>query len=65
MPDPPDIVPRWLELCTRYDVRGRQAHDARLVGFMLGSGIDRLLTLNTSDFARYTEITALEPGGAM
>jgi hypothetical protein len=29
--DPPDLLERWLDLCTRYSVSGRPAHDARLV----------------------------------
>ncbi|MDQ3813713.1 MAG: PIN domain-containing protein [Armatimonadota bacterium] len=33
--DPPDLLVRWLDLCTRYAVSGRAAHDARLVAPML------------------------------
>ncbi len=59
--DPPDLMARWLDLCTRYEVRGRQAHDARLVACMLSHQIGRLLTLNVADFARYPEIECLTP----
>lgn len=59
--EPPELGVRWRELVNRYEVRGKQAHDARLVAFMLCHGLDQILTLNTDDFARYTEITALHP----
>ena len=61
LPDPPDLLDRWLELVTRYSVCGRPAHDARLVALMLAHGVGHILTLNTSDFSRYTEITCLAP----
>ncbi len=61
LPDPVDLLERWLDLCTLHAVRGRQAHDARLVAFMVGHGIDRALTLNAGDFARYTEIKCVAP----
>jgi predicted nucleic acid-binding protein len=59
--DPPDMLERWLELCTRYGVSGRPAHDARIVALMLAHGVTQLLTLNVADFRRYTEITCLTP----
>src|SRR5436190_2232870 len=59
--DPPDLLERWLELCTRYAVSGRPAHDARLVALMLAHGVTHVLTLNSSDFTRYVELTCLTP----
>ena len=59
--DSADAMERWLELCVRYSVSGRPAHDARLVALMLAHGITHLLTLNPSDFSRYTEITVQTP----
>jgi predicted nucleic acid-binding protein len=61
LPEPPDMAARWRALANRYGVRGRQAHDARLVALMLAHGITCILTLNTADFTRYTEITSLLP----
>ncbi len=55
---------RWLDLCTRHAVRGRQAHDTRLVAVMLAHGITHLVTLNAGDFERYSEIKCLVPGAA-
>ena len=55
------IFPIWEQLVTRYDVKGKPAHDARLVAAMIRHSITHLLTYNTSDFKRYSEITALSP----
>jgi predicted nucleic acid-binding protein len=59
LPDPADLLTRWLDLCERYSVCGRQAHDARLVGWMISHEIPELLTLNPSDFTRFREIECL------
>lgn len=61
LPDSPDVLNHWLDLCTRHAVSGRPAHDARLVALMQAHGVTHLLTLNTGDFARYTEIICLSP----
>lgn len=61
LPEPADVLARWQHLVTRYSVRGRQAHDARLVALMLSHGVTRVLTLNTADFIRYGEIVCLAP----
>jgi predicted nucleic acid-binding protein len=61
LPEPPDMAARWRELAERYAVRGRQAHDTRLAALMLAHGVTSLLTLNSADFARYSEITCLAP----
>ncbi len=34
LPDMPSVFTNWLELVTRFDVRGKQVHDARLVAAM-------------------------------
>lgn len=61
LPEPTELIECWLDLCSRYAVRGRQAHDARLVAFMMCHALDRLVTLNATDFARYSEIQCLGP----
>jgi predicted nucleic acid-binding protein len=56
------IFEGWEELMTKYQVRGKAAHDARLVAAMLRHGITHLLTFNGSDFRRYIDrITILDP----
>lgn len=61
LPEPQDIFDRWLDIVHRYEVRGKQVHDARLVAFAWAHGISQILTLNPQDFARYTEVTAILP----
>lgn len=52
---------RWLDLVTSHEVCGKPTHDARLVAAMLRHGISCLLTFNTSDFDRYSEVTSIHP----
>lgn len=61
LPEPPDMADRWERIIADHEVQGKQAHDARLVALMLSHGVTHILTLNTADFARYPEITALTP----
>jgi predicted nucleic acid-binding protein len=60
--EPADMAWRWRRLVNEYDVRGKQAHDARLVAFMQAHGLTDLLTLNPTDFARYEGIRCVLPG---
>lgn len=55
------IFDTWKTLVTKYKVSGKVAHDARIVAAMIVHGIDNILTLNPSDFKRYTEINAVSP----
>jgi len=61
LPDTPAIYRHWRQLINRYDVKGRQVHDARLVAVMLTYRIANLLTLNGTHFHRFEEITVIEP----
>jgi predicted nucleic acid-binding protein len=56
-----DVYTEWKRLVRVHSVSGVQVHDARLVAAMTVHGVDRLLTFNTSDFARYPEIQTLTP----
>jgi len=53
LPEPTEIYERWRDLVVRFGVSGVKVHDARLVAFMLGHGIVRILTFNVDDFRRY------------
>jgi predicted nucleic acid-binding protein len=44
-------------------VRGKNAHDARLVAAMLVHGLTHVLTFNGKDFARFGEIAVIPPDG--
>lgn len=56
LPDPDGLTETWMQVCEAFNVRGKQAHDARLVAFMNLHGITELLTLNPGDFGRYDGI---------
>jgi predicted nucleic acid-binding protein len=58
----PSAYRLWRGLIVTHSVQGKQVHDARLVGLMQAHGITHILTLNGSDFARYSGIVALDPG---
>ena len=51
----------WLGYLLDPGVRGVQVHDARLAGVMVAHGVQRILTLNPGDFARYPSIVAVTP----
>ena len=57
----PLVYTRWRDLMERYEVRGRQVYDARLVAVMLTHEVECLLTGNASHFRRYSEITVIDP----
>lgn len=59
--DTPAIYQEWERLVMTYGVIGVNVHDARLVAAMGVHGLTHILTFNTSDFARYFEITAVHP----
>ncbi|GBD51493.1 PIN domain-containing protein [Microcystis aeruginosa NIES-298] len=61
LPDHSTIYQQWEELVSNYQVKGVNVHDARLVAFMLVYSITHILTFNTDDFKRYTEIAVVHP----
>lgn len=61
LPDTPAIFTEWESLVSRHAVKGKEAHDARIVAAMLAHKISNLLTFNTGDFKRYTEINSVDP----
>ena len=61
LPDTSTIYSEWERLVVTYGVMGVNVHDARLVAAMLVHGLRHILTFNTRDFTRYTEIAAVHP----
>jgi predicted nucleic acid-binding protein len=51
----------WRRLVVAAGVSGVQVHDARLVAAMRVHQIKNLLTLNATDFRRYSDIVAISP----
>jgi len=61
LPDTADVYKKWRELTVNYSVSGVKVHDAKIVAAMKAHGIQTLLTFNSKDFKRYTDIKAVEP----
>jgi len=61
LPDTLDVHTEWRRLLVDYRISGVQVHDARLVAAMHIHGVKRILTFNTKDFARFTDIEAIHP----
>ncbi len=55
------LLSEWERLVRAHDVKGKAAHDARLVAAMRLHGLTHLLTFNASDFARYRDVVTLAP----
>ena len=51
----------WEKLVRELHVKGKHAHDARLVAAMEIHRIDSALTFNTTDFSRYPGLTLIDP----
>ena len=59
------VLRHWECLVNLNDVKGKTAHDARLVAAMIRHGLTRLLTFNASHFRRFAGITVLTPDGVL
>jgi predicted nucleic acid-binding protein len=57
----PAVTEELLELIEEVEIGGKQIHDANLVATMLVHGIPALLTHNTGDFARFSEVIRVIP----
>ena len=57
----PSILTVWEDLVIKYQVKGKQGHDARLVAAMITHEISHILTFNVEDFTRFSEIVAVSP----
>lgn len=60
--DTPGILSAWKELVIAHQVKGKTAHDTRLVAAIHVHGIEAILTLNAADFVRYPGLNVLSPG---
>jgi predicted nucleic acid-binding protein len=56
-----DSATRLRDIVRRYQVRGKQIHDANIIATMLNFGVARLATFNRADFERYKEISLETP----
>jgi predicted nucleic acid-binding protein len=65
LPDTPAMYTEWKRLVLAHQVSGLKVHDARLVAAMIVHGVDRILTFDVQDFARYHEVRAMHPESLM
>jgi predicted nucleic acid-binding protein len=56
-----EVHEKWRHLLVNHSISGVQVHDTRLVASMHVHGVKRILTFNTRDFARFTDIEAIHP----
>ena len=59
--DTPQIFTEWESLVIKYQVMGKQVHDARLAAAMVAHNITHLLTFNVDDFKRFSDIVVVDP----
>ena len=55
------IFSLWLDLVTRYQIKGKRTHDARLMAVAIANEIGHILTFNPKDFTKVTELTIVHP----
>lgn len=58
--DTPTVTSQLVKLMGRFQVGGKQVHDANIVATMLAYNIPALLTHNTKDFERFAETIQIE-----
>jgi predicted nucleic acid-binding protein len=61
LPETGNLYEEWARLVKLHDVRGKNAHDARLVAATNLHGVKRILTFNKQDFARFPGIEVVSP----
>ena len=61
LPEGPRVYTVWKSLASKYSVSGTKVHDTRLVASALVHSVTTILTFNTADFRRYSEIEVLDP----
>lgn len=61
LPDSEAVYREWRRIVVQFSVSGVQVHDARLAATMYVHRVSHILTLNVSDFSRFSGLTALHP----
>lgn len=61
LPEDENIFDKWKTLVTKHKVSGKPTHDTRIAAAMIVHKVENILTLNPSDFKRFTEIEAVGP----
>lgn len=61
LPDNEAVYRQWRRIVVQHSVSGVQVHDARVAAVMYVHGVRHILTLNVTDFARFSGLTAVHP----
>ena len=61
LPETLSVHQEWRRLLVVHNVSGAQVYDARLVAAMRIHGVKHIFTFNAKDFARYSDIEAVQP----
>jgi len=62
LPDSAAVYREWRRIVLQHGVLGVQVHDARLAAAMYVHRVSHILTLNVTDFSRFSGLTAVHPG---
>ena len=62
LPDSAAVYREWRRVVLQHGVLGVQVHDARLAAAMYVHRVSHILTLNVTDFSRFSGLTAVHPG---
>ena len=65
LPDGEAVYREWRRIVVQYGVLGVQVHDARLAAAMYVHSVSHILTLNVTDFERFSGLTAVHPGSIL
>jgi predicted nucleic acid-binding protein len=61
LPDSEAVYREWRNIILRYAVSGVQVHDARLAAAMYVHRVAHILTLNVTDFDRFSNLAPVHP----
>ena len=65
LPDIPAIYGAWKKIVAAHKVHGVKVHDARLVAVMSIYAVQSVLTFNSADFQRFSNIRAIHPSSLL
>ena len=61
LPDNEAVYRQWRRIVVQHNVSGVQVHDARVAAVMYVHRVSHILTLNVTDFERFSGLTAVHP----
>ncbi len=65
LPDVPAIYTAWKQIVAAHKVKGVKVYDARLAAIMNVYAVESVLTFNSADFERYSNVRAIHPSSLL